>query len=268
MDMKIEVYNDWDHINKAEAEGEGQVLLSWDGEYRKGDIIEISGLCPGHYYMVNIDQAVGSALIYVMLEQIIYPVPFYEKKTSYNPLAFFGNRHVIAIREAFPFETASYRNLALNPFDQHDVEGIYPHASANVETRDEAVFAARNAIDGMICTRSHGEWPYESWGINRREDAEFRLDFGVPVDIDEIRLYTRADFPHDSYWVEGTVCFSDGTSRILKMERHIDLPHIFPDLKKKDITSLTLKNLIKADDPSPFPALTQIEVYGVPAGKA
>ena len=30
----------------------------------------------------------------------------------------------------------------------------------------------------------------------------------------------------------------------------------------KEITSLKLHSLIKADDPSPFPALTQIEVYG------
>ena len=32
--------------------------------------------------------------------------------------------------------------------------------------------------------------------------------------------------------------------------------------EKKRIQWLKLKELIKADDPSPFPALTQIEVYG------
>ena len=42
--MKIEVYNDWDHMNKAEAEGENQAVLAWDGEYRKGDGIEFSAL--------------------------------------------------------------------------------------------------------------------------------------------------------------------------------------------------------------------------------
>ncbi len=49
---------------------------------------------------------------------------------------------------------------------------------ANVETRGEAVFAARNAIDGVTVNDAHGEWPYESWGINRREDANMRLEFG------------------------------------------------------------------------------------------
>lgn len=54
----------------------------------------------------------------------------------------------------------------------------YPHATANVETRGESVFAAKNAIDGVRANRSHGEWPYESWGINMQDDAAMKLDFG------------------------------------------------------------------------------------------
>ncbi len=260
--MKIEVYNEWDHVNKAEAEGETRVVLAWDGEYRKGDIIEFSGLKEGSFYQVRVDAVMDEAFIFVETDQIIYPVPFYEKKTSYNPLAFFGNRHYLTIREAEAYEIDSYKNLALNPFDQHDVKFVFPHASANVETRDEAVFAARNAIDGCIATLSHGEWPYESWGINRRDDAQFRLDFGREVDIDEIRLYTRADFPHDNWWIQGTLTFSDGSEKTLDLEKHTAEPHIFGGLEKKRIRYLTLGRLIKADDPSPFPALTQIEVYG------
>lgn len=57
----------------------------------------------------------------------------------------------------------------LNPYDSHETKGIYPHAQANVETRGEAVFAARNAIDGVFANWSHGEWPYQSWGINMRQ---------------------------------------------------------------------------------------------------
>ena len=264
--MKIEVYNDWDHVNKAQAEGEEQVVLAWDGEYRKGDIIEFSGLEPSCFYMVQVDAAVWQALVLIKAENVCYTVPFYEKKTSYNPLAFFGNRHVVTIRRAFDWELSGRRNLACNPFDQHEACDVYPHASANVETRGEAVFAARNAIDGVTATRGHGEWPYASWGINRQDDAEFRLDFGRPVDIDEIRLYTRADFPHDNYWVRGTLTFSDGTKEMIRMEKHVDTPHIFTGLNRRRITFLTLGELIRADDPSPFPALTQIEVYGQEAG--
>ena len=260
--MKIEVYNDWDHINKAENEGDKQVILAWDGEYRKGDIIEFSGITPHKFYKVKVDAAIEEALVLIDTENVIYTVPFYEKKTSYNPLAFYGNRHYISIREAASYEISAYKNLALNPFDQHDVEGIYPHASANVETRGEAVFAARNAIDGVIATRSHGEWPYESWGINRQDDAELKIDFGREVDIDEIRLYTRADFPHDNYWVQGKLTFSDGSEMVINMEKHIDEPHIFKGIDKRKVIWLKLSELIKSDDESPFPALTQIEVYG------
>lgn len=60
------------------------------------------------------------------------------------------------------------------------------------------MFAARNAIDGVVANDSHGRWPYESWGINMQDDAELTLDFGRAVDFDRIVLYTRADFPHDN----------------------------------------------------------------------
>ena len=263
--MKITVYNDWDHLPKAESEGEEEVVLAWDGEYRKGDIIEFSGITPGEFYVVKADACIDPALVLIKEETVLFTVPFYEKKTSYNPLAFFGNRHIVTIRRSRGYEVNSYKNLALNPFDQHEVSGVYPHASANVETRGE-VFAARNAIDGCIATLSHGEWPYESWGINRQDDAEITIDFGRKVDIDRIVLYTRADFPHDNYWVEGTFTFSDGTSEVVKMDKKIQEPHVF-DIRRPGIDYLKLGNLIKSDDPSPFPALTQIEVYGREAAK-
>jgi hypothetical protein len=265
--MKIWIFNDWDHVSKAESEGEDEVVLAWDGEYRKNDFIEFDGLKAGSFYVVQIDAAIAPSLIYTGTDTIIYRVPFYELKESYNPLSFSGCRHYVSIRKARKEEVYSRRNLALNPFDQHDVEGVYPHASANVETRGESVFAARNAIDGSLACKSHGEWPYESWGINKRPDAEFRLEFGIPVDIDEIRLYTRADFPHDSWWTQATVLFSDDSTYILPMEKKIAVPHIFR-IDKKAVTSLVLKDLIKAEDESPFPALTQIEVYGMPSSSA
>ncbi len=259
--MKIQVFNDWDRAAKAQSEGKENVVLAWDGEYRKGDIIEFSGLESGKFYIVKVDAAIDPAFVLVKQETLEFVVPFYEKKTSYNPLAFFGNRHVVSIRKAYEHEIKSYKNLALNPFDQHEVSGVFPHASANVETRGEAVFAARNAIDGCIATLSHGEWPYESWGINRQDDAEFTLDFGREVDFDKIVLYTRSDFPHDNYWTSATITFSDGTREVVSMEKKIAEPHVF-NISKKKITWLKLGNLIKSDDPSPFPALTQIEVYG------
>ena len=57
-----------------------------------------------------------------------------------------------------------------------------------------------------------------------------------------------------------SLSFSDGSSLEFALEKSTR-GHVltFPE---KEITWIELGNLIKADDPSPFPALSQIEVYG------
>lgn len=303
LSMRIQVYNDWDQIPKAESSGREEAILAWHGEYCVGDVIRFDGLETGNFYVVKVDAALDDALVYMTADAVRFQVPFNEHKAGYNPLAFAGCRHYISIRKARPEELYSRHNLARNPLDQ-ETETIYdgtkanhrkgqiggigtasgegtgaggtiracethvfPHASDNLGTPRNPDFAARNAIDGTIAVSCHGEWPYESWGIDRRGDAQFRLDFGYGADIDEIALYTRADFPHDSWWKRGTFHFSDGTEIPLAMEKRSQSPHILGNLKLSNITWLTLGDLEKADDPSPFPALTQIEVYGIVSRK-
>ena len=245
---------------KAEITGKTQAVLAWNGIYEDGDTIRFSFAEGSQYYMLKVDDVMEESFIYCTEPELVYHIPFDEQKTSSNPKAFTGERHYLCVRCAEEYEIGAYRNLARNASDQHEVSGVYPHASANVETRGEAVFAARNAIDGVVANLSHGSWPYESWGINMQDDAEFKLDFGRPVDFDQIVLYTRADFPHDNWWKQVTFIFSDGSSETVKLKKNIE-PHRIPMIKK-GITWLTFGTLIKADDPSPFPALTQIEVYG------
>ena len=153
-----------------------------------------------------------------------------------------------------------YRNLALNQNDQHKEVKCYPHASANVETRGESVFAAQNAIDGVRANLWHGSWPWTSWGINRQADAEIKIDFGRTVWTDKIVLYTRADFPHDSWWTKVTLHFSDGSSIDWELQK-TNLAQVL-EFEKKEISWVMMNQLIKAEDDSPFPALTQLEVYG------
>jgi hypothetical protein len=245
---------------KALASAENQAILAFEGEYEAGDAIVLTTERTDAHYIVRIDDCLDESLVYLTKPEIIYTIPFGEKKVSYNPKAFTGERHYLTIRTAAEHEVGAYRNLAKNVMDQHGDTGCFPHAFANVETRGEAVFAARNAIDGVLASESHGEWPYESWGINRQDDAELTLEFGRPIDFDTLVLYTRSDFPHDNWWVKATFTFSDGTTHVVDMEKSKE-PHVFP-VKRKNITWVKLSNLIKADDPSPFPALTQIEVYG------
>ena len=130
---------------------------------------------PGQFCVVQFEDTMDPALIYVAQREINFYIPFGEQAITYSPKSFQGSRHLIRARLARPEELAVRRNLALNCYDQHGETGYYPHASANVETRGEAVFAARNAIDGIFANSSHGEYPYQSWGINRDPNAALTL---------------------------------------------------------------------------------------------
>ena len=244
----------------AENCAEDCLNLYYSPVYEEGDEIVLKTEQTGVYVRMKLDDAMDEAFCYLTEEEFIFRIPFGEKRTSYSPRVFSGERHLLHVRMAREEEWTANRNLAVNPADQHVHYGCFPHASANVETRGEAVFAARNAIDGVTENHSHGTWPYASWGINRQDDAKIRLEFGRMVEIDRMVIYTRADFPHDNYWVSGTFRFSDGS--VLKMPlTKTDRPQeiTFP---KKKVEWITLDELIKGDDPSPFPALTQWEVWG------
>ena len=256
--LSLKVINEQDQV-KCVASGENEVCLVSTLTYVKGDRLCLESDRKNIWLWLQFDDAMGRSLVYIR-DNISYPIPFGEERTSYSPKAFYGDRHYLYARLAREDEVGAYRNLALNVYDRHGDTGCFPHAYANVETRGEAVFAARNAIDGVIANLAHGEWPYESWGINRRDDACMTVDFGVDVIVEKIVLYTRADFPHDNYWVNGCLEFSDQSTMELPMEKSV-APHVFP-VDAKVTRSITLKDLVKSGEESPFPALTQIEVYG------
>lgn len=233
--------------------------LVYNNVYNEGDQIELSSDTYPVYIAYMLDDALGQAFGY-LTGPLLYTIPFGGAKVAHSPKSFAGSSHYLFARVAEDFEIRQYRNLALNVYDLHENMNLYPHASANIETRGEAIFAARNAIDGYRENRSHGVWPYTSWGIGKRADAELHIDFGRPVDIDRIILVTRADFPHDAWWTQVTLGFFDGSTLDWSLQKSTQ-PHEIT-FETKRVTALSFKNLIKADDPSPFPALTQIEVYG------
>lgn len=237
-----------------------EINMLYDAEYREGDRIVFSAHKIPCYLALQVDEVLGEAFVYLVQKEISFVVPFGEKRICYSPKTFIGDKHLLTARMAREDEIKSYRNLALNVMDQHEEVGCYPHASANVETRGEAVFAARNAIDGIKANSFHGEWPYGSWGINRQADAAMKVAFGRLVEVDKLALYIRADFPHDSWWTKVTVTFSDGSSFDWSLEKTEKAQTISFD--KKQIEWIMLSQLIKAEDDSPFPALTQLEVYG------
>lgn len=264
--IKLKVLDAEGHTLMTCAESDAEVSLVYTHEYRPGDRIILECREPGCFCVAQLEDTLAPAYIYIPDRVAAYGIPFGENRIVFSPKSFTGSRHLIRARLARPGEIAHRRNLALNPLDQHGDNGFFPHASANVETRGEAVFAAYNAVDGIYQNASHGEWPYQSWGINRDPNAAWTLDFGRPVTLDELRVTLRADFPHDSWWTQGTVDFSDGSSELLHFEK-TGAPQCF-SIAPRTVTKLTLHSLIKADDPSPFPALTQFEAWGREAGAA
>ncbi|MFD2728405.1 hypothetical protein [Enterococcus camelliae] len=229
--------------------------------YRVGDVIEIEVAKANQFLWIQIDESFTPSLVYFKKKKWRYPVLLDEQlRRAFTPKFFSGERHYIRAWKPTIEELAMYRNLACNPHDQKEDSGVYPHADANIETRNDSTFFARNAIDGMIANQSHGSFPYQSWGINQNPNAQWTVYFGRTVLIDKLAFVLRADYPHDSYWTQATVGFSDNT----------DMSIVLTNDKKRQIVSIapqktefiTLKNLIKHEDDSPFPALTEFEAYG------
>ncbi|MDE6946777.1 MAG: hypothetical protein K2P14_06320 [Anaeroplasmataceae bacterium] len=229
-------------------------------EYQDGDWIDVDCDKKEGFYKIRLEDTMMESIVYVPNTSFVYFIPVLANRSSYSPKSFHGDCHIITVSEATKEELKKRRNLAFNPYDQHENTTFYPHSSANVETRNEATFASRNAIDGYFYNESHGCFPFQSWGINRNPKAEFRLDFGRTVILDEIVLTLRADFPHDNYWTDGTVIFSDGSEMHLKLNKTKERQSF--KFEPKTVQYLILKNLIKSKEPSEFPALTQLEAWG------
>lgn len=245
----------------AQACHEETVCLTYNDTYQPEDELVFRSQYPG-YFWVQLEDTLPPVLAYFAGGKFRFQVPFGEKKACYSPKSFSGNLHLLTVRKAQPEEVLERRNLAFNALDHHENTTLYPHAKANVETRGEAWFAARNAIDGCTASAGHGSYPYGSWGINRRDDAEITILFGRNVYVDELVVTLRADFPHDNWWKCAEFHFSDGSCETLQFEK-TGVPQRFK-ISPRIINSITMCHMQKdPDDPSPFPALRQLEVWGL-----
>ena len=278
MKIMLEILDENDEVKLARNDYEKELkeMKSMDEDFvylatqllsiQNKDKIRVTLEHPGQYLFVKLDETLNENLIYVSGKEWIYqPMLTANGLEATSENAFRSKRHYLQIRVARDYEINCYRNLALNPHDQKDDSGAYPHAFANVETRNDATFFARNAIDGIFANNSHGSYPYQSWGINQQEDAALTIDFGRKVRIDQIGVTLRADYPHDSYWTQISVIFDSGEEEKFRTQK-VKSPQYFK-FAAVETTKIVFTNLKKySEDTSPFPALTELECFGVNVG--
>ncbi|MDH6363977.1 hypothetical protein M2139_000962 [Enterococcus sp. PF1-24] len=236
-------------------------LATQEFYYEDGDVIRIEVEKKDVYLVAKLDETLDTTLIYLKDHVWEYKVDMTENAREARPeQRFASKRHYLSVRVATTVEAEMYRNLAFNPHDQKESNGAYPHAFANVETRNDATFFACNAIDGVYGNLSHGSYPYQSWGINQQSNAALTVDFGREVALDKVIFTFRADFPHDNYWEEVCLTFSDGSKESFATVKTARSQTF--SFEKRTTSSVVFSHLKQAEDPSPFPALTEIELFG------
>lgn len=242
-----------------ETERENEATLSWRGGYQPGDkLVVLCETAPVHLVM-KLDTSLVESHVLMTQETFEFPIPLGERQKAYGKgWAFEDERHYACVRVDDPHEAGAWRCLSRNSCDHGEASGLYPHATSNIPM-DNPQFIVRNAIDGVIETSSHGSWPHESWGVAGRSDAWLKIDFGEPVAADELCLYLRADFPHDTCWKAAQIELSDGTVLDLALEKTGERQTF--DLGGRRVTWVRLRNLVKRDEEG-FPGLSQIEIWG------
>ena len=234
--------------------------LHYNQKYYKGDKIII---CKKDmdFLAVQLDDTLVESIIYVPSNSFEYEIPIDKLRTGYDENAFATECHHIRIYQPSDDVVYGYRNISLNSHDKKEQKRYYPHAYANLVTRDEPCFYERNAIDGICVNNRHGGYPFHSWAGGAREDLEYYLDFGTVVEVDKIVFYLRADFPHDTYWKSVDVEFDNKTrvtANFIKTAEGQELALDEPQLTRK----IHLTNFKQAELPFSWAALSQIEVYG------
>ncbi len=266
----------------------GNGSAAYTGALESGDIIEVT--CDRRYIVIDLFDALGEQLVYSESGQFTFRIP--SDGGIYESGAFGGSSHTFTARAATDAEvTSAARNLAENPYDRAYTDEIndydaaylggayldsasvyesavaaYPHAYANRVTRGEAQFYARNAIDGVTESDGHGEYPYQSWGYDQKDDAEYVVYFGRDVMLTELAFVLRADFsgstPHDTCWQSAVVEFSDGTTMNVNFKK-TGGRQAFEIDGGKMTNYVRVRGMQTTDDGSQgYAALTELEAIG------
>lgn len=265
---------------------EGEDALSYNGKLAAGDIVEADA----DYRYFNVDMfGLGETLIYSPSGRFTFQVPPAAAQSAYAPDAFGSASPLLKASVATDAQVREERDLALNPYDYMFVDEkndpaalaaplasaaidgdevtAFPHAYANRVTRNEADFYARNAIDGQTEAGGHGNYPYQSWGYDRKEDAALTVYFGRSVTLSELAFVVRADYAgakeHDTWLDSAEAVFSDGSSQTFAFAKTGERQRFALDAP---VTTeyVRIRNMREHENANSemYVAITEFEAYG------
>ena len=247
---------------KFKAYGE-EIDVHYTGVYEPGDKWRVE-LCDTEFVKLKLDPTLTESIVYVPDGNYEFKIPFERELIAcYAPGAFSGDDHRVMCSEPTEAEIYGEREISLNSHDRHNLPKYFPHAVANFVTREDPCFFERNAIDGVTENHGHGLFPYHSWGGGLREDLEYEVDFGMQTEVSKVTIFVRADFPHDTYWKEADLEFSDGSKVHVNLVGTADGQTFEFEPKKTEFVRLTGFKQQRLEDGSlSFAALSQIQIYG------
>lgn len=249
-------------VCKFTAEGRN-IDTVYNAEYEEGDVWHID-TAKDSFLKLSLDQTLLSSIVYLPTGALDFEIPFgYERTCCYAPSAFSGDSHKVVCSVPTDDEIYSEREISFNPHARHNKHQYFPSAYANFVTNEHPSLYERNAIDGVIKNERHGVFPHHSWGGGKREDLVFEVRFGREVELSCADIFIRADFPHDTYWEEADVEFSDGTSRHIELLPTQQAQHFeFPPKRTEYVRLTGLKQKRTPEGELSFAALSGIRIYG------
>ena len=66
-----------------------------DRAYEEGDQIVFTTERTGMFYQIQVDDCLGEGVVYLTESRWVFDIPFGEKRVSYSPRVFMGERHLL-----------------------------------------------------------------------------------------------------------------------------------------------------------------------------
>ena len=238
----------------------GLATLYVGKSYAAGDKVTVTLPAGEKYVMLCMNSMMGEELIYVPNGVFTYTIP--SANNMYPNTWKDAATNTITARLPKESELTEQRNLAQNIYDLDDASNSYPHATAKSAYGDQAEFQERNAIDGFTANTGHGNYPYQSWGPKNDDGIQWiQVDFGREVYANEVEIYIRADFPHDTHYISATLEFSDGTQKDIIMKKTKEAQVFTFDTVKTSYVKV--KDLVPSDPSTNLWAgITELRVNG------